>query len=406
MCEDVSVNSQESNSPEETRVEPEQDRPSFDLVLIRACVVAMWADGTMAAAERDALSQVIASVVRTQRDRDKMRSLALQDLNRHEVFQEIEQLEPAERLHLFDRCFAILKSDRKVKRRELRFLRELRKRCGVGYWAFERMVFRLVPGFRKLLLAVFVIGLVVAALLWRQETEVAVHPPKEAEAHPHLLLQATPPDLPALDAEQLYQQVRRSVVIVHVKVNGQTLVQGSGAVIGVNEGRSNYYVVTNRHVVFQLLESGQSLTFEVEFENGGRFDAALDYYSRDHDLALLAVMGMPLWAKVIPLTPRSQLAVGETVYALGSPMGLRHTLTSGLISALRPQHIQTDATVHSGSSGGPLLDSRGLLCGVVTSTHMTKDFSFAVYADSIIEMLDSRRGVFPPKQDNPLNLPT
>jgi serine protease Do len=78
------------------------------------------------------------------------------------------------------------------------------------------------------------------------------------------------------------------------------------------------------------------------------------------------------------------------VYAVGSPLGLDHTFTSGVISALRPDHIQTDATVHSGSSGGPLLDASGAVCGVITTTHLHKDVSFALYGDAVLAMFYER----------------
>jgi S1-C subfamily serine protease len=78
------------------------------------------------------------------------------------------------------------------------------------------------------------------------------------------------------------------------------------------------------------------------------------------------------------------------VYAVGSPLGLDHTFTSGVISALRSDSIQTDATVHSGSSGGPLLDAGGAICGVITTTHLHKDVSFALYGDTVLAMFEER----------------
>jgi len=71
-------------------------------------------------------------------------------------------------------------------------------------------------------------------------------------------------------------------------------------------------------------------------------------------------------------------------------MGLDHTFTSGVISALRPDSIQTDATVYFGSSGGPLVDGSGALCGVITTTHSHKDISFAIYADAVLDLLVER----------------
>ena len=88
--------------------------PDFDQVLVRACVGAMWADGSMAAAERDTLSQVIASVADSKRERDRLRQLALSDLNRHEVLADVARLPAASRLHLFERCLSLVMADRKL----------------------------------------------------------------------------------------------------------------------------------------------------------------------------------------------------------------------------------------------------------------------------------------------------
>jgi S1-C subfamily serine protease len=63
--------------------------------------------------------------------------------------------------------------------------------------------------------------------------------------------------------------------------------------------------------------------------------------------------------------------------------------------------VQTDATVHSGSSGGPLFDDRGRVCGVITTSHRQKDFSFALCAETVLAMLDERSaaGAAPPARE-------
>mgnify|MGYP001825083165 FL=1 len=179
------------------------------------------------------------------------------------------------------------------------------------------------------------------------------------------------------------------MVRVNVDIDGADHGQGSGSIIGVDRF-GQLYVLTNRHVVFHELREGQRVSYEVELESGVRLPAALDFYSRDDDLALVMVPNLTGWGRPVPLLPRDRLHVGQRVFAVGSPIGLAHTFTSGVISALRSEHIQTDATVHMGSSGGPLFDATGVVCGVVTMTHQHKDFSFAVYADAVFEMLTER----------------
>ena len=409
MCDDRRAVTETEKPPVDCAAEPAPtpDLPDFNAVLVRACIVAMWADGSMARTERNALGQLVSSVSANKREHDRLMALALKDLNRHEVLDEAKQLARPDRFHLFERCLALVAADGKLGRHELRFLSQLRRSCGIGRFSYQRMIYRNLSLARRLLPIVAL--LVVAVLVWvsapdwpgstqdgspdDQVKTVEFRGPQDAEVHPELLLPAPPTELSPLSSEELYENVRRSVVTVKVRQAGQEYASGSGAVIGVDVGRHNYFVITNRHVVYHETRPDQPLSYEVVFENKARFDAVLDFTSRRHDLALLAVLGTPMWANPVAMRMAETLVIGEPVYALGSPMGLDNTFTSGLISALREQYIQTDATVHSGSSGGPLFDRYGLLCGVITLSHESKDLSFALVADTVIDMLRERHEV-------------
>ena len=90
------------------------------------------------------------------------------------------------------------------------------------------------------------------------------------------------------------------------------------------------------------------------------------------DLALLKVDGVKLPA--LPLATYSDLRQGETVFAFGSPSGLRNSLTHGMVSAVARQvtpdspqiFVQTDTPINPGNSGGPLVNIRGEVVGVST----------------------------------------
>jgi hypothetical protein len=359
-------------------------------LIFKTCVVALWVDGSMAAAERDYLSHLIDTVGATEAERDELRKLALHDVNRHAVFAEIDGLSDSERQHLFDRCVAVLTSDRRVRRAELRFLSELRRHCGIGFWRYQRVSWGLSARRRVPLLVLVGIAAALGFFVpWGSEEEAGV-PPRERAGFSEVFLAPVPAERPALAPEALYQLVRRSVATVNVRVDGSAHGNGTGSVIAV-DGLGQLYVLTNRHVVYHELSEGQELEFEVELESGVRLPGVLDFYSRQWDLALLVVPKLTGWARPVPLRPKNQLRVGQKVYALGSPMGLDHTFTSGLISAFRDAYIQTDATVHAGSSGGPLFDGSGLVCGVITTTHEHKDLSFALCADAVIDMFAERR---------------
>lgn len=109
---------------------------------------------------------------------------------------------------------------------------------------------------------------------------------------------------------------------------------------------------------------------------------------------------MDKYAEPLKLTLKSDLSVGQTVYAVGSPIGLKDTFTAGVISALRDDYLQTDTTVFFGSSGGPLVDEYGGVCGVVTKVFTFKDYGFAIYSDKIIEALQKRKQKIESKEKN------
>ena len=156
------------------------------------------------------------------------------------------------------------------------------------------------------------------------------------------------------------------------------------------------HVVTNFHVIETALKA-QSRTVYVIFENDKVTEAKIVGVDPDRDLAVLKALDS---AKVRPITRgRSHdLEVGQSVYAIGNPFGLDHTLTTGIISGLgreiesrsrRPIRgvIQTDAAINPGNSGGPLLDSSGRLIGINTAiaspTGAYAGVGFAVPADTI-----------------------
>jgi putative serine protease PepD len=143
---------------------------------------------------------------------------------------------------------------------------------------------------------------------------------------------------------------------------------GSGFVI-----RSDGYILTNNHVVEGAAQSGGNLT--VRFPDDKLERAAIAGRSLTYDLAVLKVNKDGL--KAVPLGNSDGVVVGDPVVAVGSPLGLEGTVTSGIVSALnRPvtageqgiesfvSAIQTDAAINPGNSGGPLTDGAGRVIGV------------------------------------------
>lgn len=135
---------------------------------------------------------------------------------------------------------------------------------------------------------------------------------------------------------------------------------------------NNGHVVTNFHVV----EGGDA--FIVSFrEDKKQYRAKLVGGDPKNDLAVLKLEEIPKNLKSIPRGDSKGLLVGQKALAIGNPLGLDHTLTTGSISALDRKikgyggvsingMIQTDASINPGNSGGALLDSQGRLIGINT----------------------------------------
>lgn len=161
-----------------------------------------------------------------------------------------------------------------------------------------------------------------------------------------------------------------SVVSIEVKVGsgGDT---GSGIVLS-----SSGYIMTNNHVVAAAKSGGQ---LSVILPNKSKVDAKIvGHPDPVDDIAIVKVSGVS-GLKPARLGSSSALAVGDPVVAVGSPLGLAGTVTSGIVSALnRPVEaggaqgipedvidaIQTDAAINPGNSGGALVDSKGEVVGV------------------------------------------
>lgn len=175
-----------------------------------------------------------------------------------------------------------------------------------------------------------------------------------------------------LTAVQIYNRTKYSAVLITNRRADGSVVQGSGFVYS-----SQGYIVTNNHVVEGEAE------IKVTFLDGTVTSAQLrgsDVYS---DLAVIKVEALPEQAHNLILGNSSSLMVGEPVYAIGNPFGLSGSMTAGIVSQVgrvlrlgdlgvpppRGNYsivdvIQFDAAVNPGNSGGPLLNSWGLVVGV------------------------------------------
>lgn len=161
---------------------------------------------------------------------------------------------------------------------------------------------------------------------------------------------------------------------------------GTGFVI-----RSDGYILTNNHVVENVVRGG---TLNVSFNDGKIVRGKIVGVNPAYDLAVIKVTrtGVP----ALQFGNSDNVQVGDTVIAIGSPLGLSGTVTSGIISAKNRavtagdgqgegsfiNALQTDAAINPGNSGGPLVDRTGAVVGV-NSAIATLDSSFGSQSGSI-----------------------
>jgi serine protease Do len=151
---------------------------------------------------------------------------------------------------------------------------------------------------------------------------------------------------------------------------------GSGVIID-----KDGYIVTNNHVV------GDADEVQVRLLDKRKFTGKVVGRDPDTDLAVVKIESKTA-LPTVPLGDSSQVKVGQWVVAVGNPFGLEHTLTVGVVSALKRENvnlsryedfIQTDASINPGNSGGPLFNIKGEVIGINTAIiNFAQGIGFAI----------------------------
>ena len=177
----------------------------------------------------------------------------------------------------------------------------------------------------------------------------------------------------AQTVREVFETASPSVVVIRargrdVTASGQTRFSetGSGVLISA-DGK----VMTAAHVVHAMDE------ISVEFLGGDTVPARVVSSEPAADLSLLQLDRVPPGAKVAAMADSSTMHVGDQVIVVGAPYGLSHSLSVGYISARWPpnsvyktmplaEFFQTDATINTGNSGGPMFNMKGEVIGIVS----------------------------------------
>jgi S1-C subfamily serine protease len=153
----------------------------------------------------------------------------------------------------------------------------------------------------------------------------------------------------------LFEKLKNSVVVVHSESG-----RGSGFLVD-----STGLVVTNNHVVVS------SSYLSVQFDDKRKVPARLVTAHADKDVAVIrfdpSAFPEGVVAPLLPNEAAAHLAVGQRVFTIGNPLGREKALTTGVVSKIEKDSINSDININPGNSGGPLFTMDGQVAGITTS---------------------------------------
>ena len=199
----------------------------------------------------------------------------------------------------------------------------------------------------------------------------------------------------------LYDHVKDSIVVITGMIAYQTFfgtqysdVQGSGFIYSYDD---QMVVVTNNHVIADASD------IVITFSNGNSYPGNVIGSDAYADLALLSVDAPDLEYQPLTIISSSNLEVGDPVIAIGSPMGLQGSMTTGIVSQIGrtieeslagsfpiANIIQTSVPINPGNSGGPLLNYDGDVVGITTAIiEDSEGLGFAIPSNTILREIQS-----------------
>jgi S1-C subfamily serine protease len=193
--------------------------------------------------------------------------------------------------------------------------------------------------------------------------------------------QATPQ---SFDSAEITKKIAPTVVLIRGKTDDGDLL-GSGFIIS-SDGK----IATNLHVVEKLRNGG------VQLASGEKFDSfSILSFDARKDIAIIKIPGFDL--PTVPLGNSNNAQVGEPVLAVGSPLGLQGSVTTGVLSSIRDDPagggfkvLQTDASVNPGNSGGPLVNRQSEVIGIITfKIGGSENLNFAIPINYLRGLMDS-----------------
>ena len=212
------------------------------------------------------------------------------------------------------------------------------------------------------------VALLLALMLWRTfYTDGQQLPFVDVEAAIAEVLDSQTPS--PVTSVQVYQAILPSLVVVQTENAGEGSKFGIGSGVVINSAAD---VLTALHIIEGSTE------IQLGFADGTRTSATVANVDPERDIAVLTPAALPNLIVPATIGSPSAMRVGDEVFAVGNPLGLVGSLSAGVVSGFDREStppgredplrglIQFDAAVNPGNSGGPLLDRRGQVVGIVT----------------------------------------
>lgn len=200
------------------------------------------------------------------------------------------------------------------------------------------------------------------------------------------------------DLKMAINNIYESTVYISVSSSRGEIASGSGFIYKKDD--KNGYILTNYHVI------KDGTKFVVTLTDNTEADATLISGDEYYDIAVLKIEADKV-KKVATLGNSSNIELGDTVFTVGAPFGKEYmgTITKGIVSGVNrmlsvsnsnntylAEVIQTDASINSGNSGGPICNIKGEVIGITSSKLMgsgVEGMGFAIPINSIIPIIDS-----------------
>ena len=191
------------------------------------------------------------------------------------------------------------------------------------------------------------------------------------------------PNMQEKSIPEIFQKAKNSIVIIKTRgKSGELISEGTGFII------SKGIIVTNYHVLAGVYGCEVKLTDGTVFPKVSLIKADMD-----KDIAVIKIPAENF--PNLPLGDSEKLEVGQEIITIGNPLGLEMSISTGIVSAFREnksgvEYIQITAPVSPGSSGGPLLNKKGAVVGIVTlqvPSMFGQNLNFAIPIKYLYEVL-------------------